>query len=430
VRPPNLIPVDPSTGPRLEGIQGLRAAAALSILTYHVARHSAPEGRGFGLDSFDRWVVPQLALGVTLLFLLSGFLLYRPFAYALVNQTPVPNLRRYLVNRGLRIFPAYWVILLVTVFIFHTALVREDGLLEVGDLADDPRVFLLNVSLLQGFVPDGVLTGIGPAWALTAVVTFYAVLPLLVLFAVLLAARSSSRQGRTLAALAPAIALITFALVGKAIGTFIVKPGPAGGWGNDWHSVIERSFVANADMFGFGVAVAVVHVLITGRRRYPRWLPSALLSSALMIALPTTKYLTNEVQAAGWSNSAYDTLMAAAGGLVLLFVVLPPRSNTIRFRPLTRVLETRYIVALGVVSYSLFLWHEPVIYLLREGGVTRGGPGGLLMNEVVVLTVAVVLSLCTYQYLERPALVRKGQRSHASFANAKKLTTSQEPGGT
>ena len=44
-------------------------------------------------------------------------------------------------------------------------------------------------------------------------------------------------------------------MMGKAISTFVVPPGPDGGWGSDWHSVIERSFVANADIFGFGVAV-------------------------------------------------------------------------------------------------------------------------------------------------------------------------------
>jgi peptidoglycan/LPS O-acetylase OafA/YrhL len=69
----------------------------------------------------------------------------------------------------LRIFPAYWVILLVTVFVFHTAQVRVDGNLQVGDLTDDSHVFVLNLFLLQGFTPDGVLTGIGPAWALTTV---------------------------------------------------------------------------------------------------------------------------------------------------------------------------------------------------------------------------------------------------------------------
>lgn len=378
---------------------------------FHVATKSAPDGRTFGVESFERWVVPQLALGVTLLLLLSGFLLYRPFAEAVMNEARLPSLRRYLVNRGWRIFPAYWAILLVTSFVFHTANVRVDGHSQPGDLTDDPGLFVLNLFLLQGFIPDGVFTGIGPAWALTAVVTFYAVLPLLVLVAVALAARSSSRRGRTLAALVPAAALICLGLVGKAIATFVVPPGPSGGWGADWHTVIERSFFAHADMFGFGVAVAVTHVLTTDGRRVPRWLPFALLSASLVIALPTTKLLETEMGAVNaLSNSAYDTLMAAAGGLFLLFVLLPPYSGATNARLLTRVLETRYVVALGVVSYSLFLWHQPVIVLVREHGLTLAGASGLLVNELVVLGIAVLLSMLTYQCFERPALVRKVKR--------------------
>jgi peptidoglycan/LPS O-acetylase OafA/YrhL len=429
VRPPNLIPLDPSTGARLAGVQGLRAAAALSILTFHVATKSVPEGV-IGLESFERWVVPQLALGVTLLLLLSGFLLYRPFADAVLNEATPPSLRRYLVNRGLRIFPAYWAILLVTTFVFHTALVRVDGHLQPGDLTDEPRLFVLNLFLLQGFIPDGVLTGIGPAWALTAVVTFYAVLPLLVLVAVPLAAHASSRRGRALATLVPAAALIILGLVGKAIATFVVPPGPNGGWDDDWHSVIERSFLGHADMFGLGLAVAVAHVLTTDGRRFPRWLPLALLSASLVIALPTTKLLETEVGAVNsLSNSAYDTLMALAGGLFLLFVLLPPHPDATGPRTLTRVLETRYMVALGVVSYSLFLWHEPVIFFVREHGLTLGGRSGFFVNELVVLGVAVLLSLCTYQYFERPALMRKGRRARSSSVNPNALTGSAKQGG-
>jgi peptidoglycan/LPS O-acetylase OafA/YrhL len=408
VRPPNLIPLDPSTGPRLAGVQGLRAAAALSILTFHVATKSSPEGGGFGLESFERWVVPQLALGVTLLLLLSGFLLYRPFAEAVMSAARVPRLRRYLVNRAWRIFPAYWAILLVTTFVFNTASAPVDGHARTGDLAEHSGIFVLNLFLLQGFIPDGVFTGIGPAWALTAVVTFYVVLPLLVLAAVGLAARASSRRGRTLAALVPAAALIGLGLVGKAIGTFVVPAGPSGGWGADWHTVIERSFFAHADIFGFGMAAAVAHVLATDGRRVPRWLPFALLSASLAIALPTTKLLETEVGGVNTlSNSAYDTLMAAAGGLFLLFVLLPPHLGSTNARLLTRVLETRYVVALGVVSYSLFLWHMPVIILLREHGLTLAGAGGFLVNELLVLGMAVALSVCTYHYFERPALIRK-----------------------
>lgn len=410
-RGPRLLPVDPSTGPRLPGIQGLRALAALAILALHVSVHALPEGSDYGLPLFDRYVVPQLALGVTLLLLLSGFLLYRPFAASLIRGTPRPSLRRYLVNRGLRILPAYWAILLVTLVVFQTSLIRDEtGGLEPARMTD-PVLVGLNLLLLQGFVPQGVLTGIGPAWALGAVVTFYAVLPLLVLGAWLLASTATSRGARTLAALAPALVLVLVGLTGKATAAFVLPPGPWGGWGADWHTVIERSFFAHADMFGFGMAIAVLHVLREdGRLHLPRhWRPAALLVM-LAVALPATKFLQTEVDGQGGplGNYAYDFVLAAVGAVFLAWVVLPDPSSG---RPWVgvRILERRWIVAIGVVSYSLFLWHEPLILLLREHGLTFAGPTGLAVNLAAVAALAFALSAVTYHYLERPALIRKSR---------------------
>jgi peptidoglycan/LPS O-acetylase OafA/YrhL len=61
-----------------------------------------------------------------------------------------------------------------------------------------------------------------------------------------------------------------------------------------------------------------------------------------------------------------------------------------------------------VASYSLFLWHYPVIWWLREHGLTLGGGwGDLLINAAIVVAVAGSLSALTYRYVERPALARK-----------------------
>jgi peptidoglycan/LPS O-acetylase OafA/YrhL len=367
----------------------------------------------------SRYFVPQLALGVTLLLLLSGFLLYRPFAASIIRGTERPSLTRYLVNRAWRIFPAYWFILLVTVFVFQTSLVRTESGLESARLSD-PGLLLLNLFLLQGFVPNGVLTGIGPAWALTAVVTFYAILPLLVLLAAALAARASTLRGRFIAALVPAVALVLVGLAGKATAAFVIPPGASGGWGADWHSVVERSFFGHADMFGFGMAVAVIHVQrADGRLRLPRWWRGAALAAMLAVALPTTKIFETEVdfRIDAVSNFTYDVVMAAVGGLFLAFVLLPDPGSS---RPwlLVRLLETRLIVAVGVVSYSLFLWHEPLILLLREHGATFAGTGGFLANELLVGVLALALSIITYHYLELPALLRKARKPVAPDASA------------
>jgi peptidoglycan/LPS O-acetylase OafA/YrhL len=397
--------VDPSSDSRLRGIQGLRALAAGSILLFHIVIFSEPSGGEFDLGLFGRYLVPHLPLGVTLLFVLSAFLLYRPFAKAVLRPRPLPSLTSYLRNRALRILPAYWVILLFTGLVLQTTHVREaDSSLGIGAL-DDPVLLLVNAAFLQSFHPDTVLTGIGPAWALADVVVFYAVLPLLVLLAYGLAKRASTREGRRLAALAPAALLFVVGLSGKAVAVFVL-PGAA--WEASWHAVIERSFWAHADLFALGLAVAVFRVESEdGVLRLPRWWWKAATAALLLVALPTAKWTTQEGYADGsLSNSAYDTLMAVVCALFLALVVLPAQETP---TTLVRLLEGRFIVAVGVVSYSLFLWQVPLIFWLREQGLTLPGPAGFAANVALAGALTFVLSALTYRYFEFPALRRKAK---------------------
>jgi peptidoglycan/LPS O-acetylase OafA/YrhL len=72
------------------------------------------------------------------------------------------------------------------------------------------------------------------------------------------------------------------------------------------------------------------------------------------------------------------------------------------------VLESRVLVAVGLASYSLFLWHYPILWWLRDHGLTLGGGwGALLINVVIVGAIAGALSALTYRYVELPALRRK-----------------------
>jgi peptidoglycan/LPS O-acetylase OafA/YrhL len=411
----SLLFVDPSSGGRLAGIQGVRALAASSILLFHVWVFAAPDGESFDLGPVSRYLFPHLPLGVTLLFVLSGFLLYRPFAAAVMRERETPSLLAYLRNRALRILPAYWVILLVTGLVLQTTHVRESsGMLGTGAL-DDPVLLLVNIAFMQNFYPSTLLTGVGPAWALAAVVVFYLVLPLLVLVAAGLAKRATTRAGRTWAALAPAILLAALGLSGRAVAAFVL---PGGAWGADWHSVIERSFWAHADFFAVGLAVAVLRIESEeGRLRLPKWWRWAAVGAVLLIALPTAKFATPEGYADGsLSNHVYDVLMALVCGLFLALVVLPANEAP---SILVRTLETPVIAGVGVVSYSLFLWHVPLVFWLRSHGFTLGGAAGFVVDAVLVAAIAVGLSALTYRYLEYPALRRKAStRAGRRLGNA------------
>lgn len=85
------LPLQPAT--RLRGIEGVRALAATAVVVYHVWLYGAPDGRSFELGPLSTFVMPHMALGVTLFFGLSGFLLYRPFVAALLRDTERPSFR-------------------------------------------------------------------------------------------------------------------------------------------------------------------------------------------------------------------------------------------------------------------------------------------------------------------------------------------------
>ena len=71
---------------------------------------------------------------------------------------------------------------------------------------------------------------------------------------------------------------------------------------------------------------------------------------------------------------------------------------------LIRLLETRWLVGLGLISYSVFLWHDPLILFLRDNGLTFDGRMGLIANVAIVFATTVLLSWLTYRFVETPAL--------------------------
>jgi peptidoglycan/LPS O-acetylase OafA/YrhL len=396
--------VSPTMGRRLPHVEGARALAAGSIVVYHVWRYGSESGP-VALGPFGR-LMPHLPLGVTLFFTLSGFLLYRPFAAALLRARPRPDLSAYLRNRALRILPAYWVILLITGVVMGATIVSFD--LERGSLAARPGLLLRDALLVQNYDPGTILTGIGPAWSLAIEMVFYLALPILVLLAFTLAGRAKSESRRGRLALLPPVVMLIVGVSGKMVASTIVPGlGPGLGWVNDWHSVLERSFLVQGDLFAYGMLLAVLTVHVEdGRIRLPRsWWPITAVGFLALAGLTAAAFDKGSI-----NQYVYDSLMASACGLFLSLVVLGGFAGGQRPTPL-RWLEARPIVWVGVLSYSLFLWHEPIIWWLRDRGMlaSEGGVAGFLLNLVIVGTVSLALSALTYRLVELPALRRKAR---------------------
>jgi peptidoglycan/LPS O-acetylase OafA/YrhL len=184
------------------------------------------------------------------------------------------------------------------------------------------------------------------------------------------------------------------------------------GWTATWESVIERSFWCQADLFAFGMALAVMRIeMEDGARR----MASAIRALAVPVGLGAlaAAMMIGHMDEVGCSF--FNTFVAFAFACLLALAVAPTSGNR---TPLTlQLLEIRPLVQLGLISYSVFLWHEPLIRWLQVHRLTAAGPAALAGNTLLLFGMCVLLSTVTYHWIELPALRRK-RASHRRSTSA------------
>src|SRR3712207_4143382 len=160
-------------------MESLRAIGVLSV----VAVHTYSWLYYYGSDNvgvfFHRVIASGTQAGPFLLFVASACLLYGPFARRDLGRGDPINLRRYAVNRVLRILPLYYAVLVV-LFVF-----QEHG--------GTPVEWVIYASFSQNFVvfPNSQINRV--LWYMVIEVHFYALLPLL---AFVIARASGGSRGR------------------------------------------------------------------------------------------------------------------------------------------------------------------------------------------------------------------------------------------
>ncbi len=375
----------PPHHPRFPLLDGMRAIAVFAVVVLHVGV--------FGLvgDSIAGKLVLHLNVGVTIFFLISGFLLYRPFVAHRSGGAAAPAVGDYAKRRLLRILPAYWLVLVVLILVPGLTGVPGDGALQQFAL-----LHTLPIGDGPGCVEAVADCGLAQTWSLVVEFTFYAVLPLYALGAAALArGRSTARwlgaELVLLAALSLASVLLHFVVLDGA--------GPA--------SVVGGTLLGYWLWFALGMAMALVSVAI-GDRRPPfvaavAHRPSALWAGAVVVyvaaalTLPATPYLV----------AASDQLLAhLAFGLVALLLMLPAVFGDADGGAPRTLLRNRAVAWLGLISYGIFLWHYVVTLKL---GVPGAGWSFLpLLTATVAITVPV--AAVSYYLLERPLLRFKYRR--------------------
>lgn len=360
------------------------------------------------------WLVPIGIVGtflqhgavfLVMFFVLSGFLLYRPFVEAALAGRR-PSTRRYLRNRGLRVYPAYLLVLALSALVLGVATTAPFSVAhgmapnppETGWLWTSPVLLAQNLLFLQTWLPGSMMTGIGPAWTLSVEVVFYLLLPVIGAVVLGLLVRRL-RLPVLLAASLPALGLVALGVFGKWLHLQVLSgltPTEAffADWGPTWQAVLARNFLVHCDLIGCGMAVAVLYVAWQGssatRGRLAVVAGLIALGAGIFVFLPQ---IIDTGAAVFWMGMVLLVATRERGGLL----GVP-----------TKVFDSRLLTWLGERSYSLYLWHMPVILLLvRLDLAAPMTHAGLVLNAVVVMAVSLLLAHLTWEYVEKPALRRK-----------------------
>lgn len=337
-------------------IESLRALAALAVLVGHVFLVSQPGGLPALTASFARRVLLGGGAAVFLFFALTGYLLFLPWVRRAFDGGRPVLLGRYARNRVLRILPLYWVAVAVLLVLQHG-----------GGSAHQWLRFL---TLTQNFSSDTVGTVDGPMWSLVVEVHFYLLLPLLAWALLSLAGASRGRAAAALGVLGVPSAVLYWVEV-----THRVAPDLR------WQYSLPVTFFFFVP--GMGLALLRSHLEATGAR-LPG--PAGRADAWLLASVPVWLLAV---------NSFANAHLCAVGAFLLLgSCVLPLQAG-----PLVRSLAFRPLAALGIASYSLYLWHFPLVEALWPHPARS-----LLALLAVAGTVSVVVALVSYRVVEVPFL--------------------------
>lgn len=395
-------------GRRFVGLDGLRGYLALCVILVHTLGLFAP-------IVLHQTHADLLGQAIVVFFALSGFLIYLPFMYRILDARPLPSIRDYARGRIFRVYPAYIAIFLIAnfalsgLFISNAMETMEPGKDTGTGMIVDPLRLLLHLTLLQNYFPSELQTGINSSWTLTIEITFYALLPLLSLGAMRIA-RSWTGGRRYLAAALPGIVLIVLGAVSRVIAWRLFESSSISlldaEWGANPLGVFSRSFALWADNFGWGMLSIVAFAAIqrgaltkVGRLR-PRMAALVLLVVALLVAAVSVLTETRPL----------PFIVAVGSAAFFLVLVLPNRrGETSLFSRAVDWVPVRYV---GLISLSTYLWHYPVLLVvLRLGLPFPDTIPGAAANVAMVAAISIALASVSYWLIERPAQAFAARRA-------------------
>jgi len=336
----------------------IRFVLSFAIVIFHVGRTIYP---------FDQPVLKELVgsanLGVSFFFLLSGFIMV--IAYHDEDKGLIPSKEQYWVSRIARTYPVY--LFSMVLYIVSTLLTAPETI--------RPLPVILNVLLLQAWIPPFPLYMNGPAWALSVQFFFYLIFPFVLPLLANLQTSSLVKVVAAFWAFSLLVHVLLLATIAPRVPSFA-------------HDVIFYNPLMHLNSFivGIGGALLYKRMPAEGNRYAPgscMLLSGACLAALVLVPNPVIRY-------------AHNGLLAPVG-LVFIFGLARDRSG------LSRLLASKPVMLVGALSYSIYLLHGPLRKLVMYQYIAHGVPWSSPVRFYIYLVLLAMFSLASYYLIEKPA---------------------------
>jgi len=373
---------------RNSALDSLRGLSTILIVVYHI---SFVSGYTVAHANSSGAYIDRLNIGVAIFFVLSGFLIFRPFAHSLIHGSPLPKTRNYYLKRAARILPGYWLALFVLAGLDALTIVNTSG-------------FIRNVFIVHSFTEHNVFTGIRQAWTLVIEMSFYVVVPA---FAYVFVRQTKRRNGPVV--VSTLLKALSFLFLGAyAFRLFIHQ---IDFWFLDTAHIWLPSHMDTLAL-GMGLAVLVeapasAKTLLKVKNFIANHTGSFVVCSVFVWLISA-----NINMAIGLNRTEFhiDLLGHFLYGIASVLLVAPFCVDSQAL--LVKAVSFRLFTWLGTISYGIYLWHMAFLggnFAEKYMPYTEND-GQVLLRFLVVIPASIAIASLSYCVLERPIMRAINQR--------------------
>jgi peptidoglycan/LPS O-acetylase OafA/YrhL len=422
----------------IASLDGVRAIAALSVMGFHLNLIAYADMKlwNFSWGSLVSAILLSGGTGVTLFFVLSGFLLFIPYAKSLLFNKDWPSARQFYLRRILRIWPGYYVALFTLIILFQPQYLQP---------AHWHELFLFLVFFMDSSHKTFQQLN-GPFWTLAVEWQFYMLLPLLTLLLLWLTKRVALRY-RIWVILAFLLGMMAWGVGSRYIGSYyavhptqtLLVPRPLLNAILFFTYGVDGKFLED---FAVGMVLCTLYIYarqaapehkLTRRIHRVSWglLALGLLTLLFAFLWHFSDWFHQGPQILNPISSAFaqwgELNLSVGYGLCTLAILFGPQV-------LRGLFEWHILRWIGMISYSLYMWH---LYILEDAKMVllRHAPHWppiLLYAALWVCALCVVIpfSYGMYKFIEKPGIALAGRlrgQAHGKRAVEPASTASVTP---